>query len=347
MEHGGDLITYENYYNGELIDFSSNINPLGPPEGLDNIIQDNFKTLELYPDIQYRNLRQSISSYLKCNKDNVIVGNGAVEVIDNFTMLAKRVALCTPSFSEYEKRARVHGKDIVRIPYNDDFTLDFDTLKNVIIENDLLILGNPNNPTGLRIDKKVLLDLYELIRIKNGFLLLDEAFYEFCPEDYDSIEIFQRYNYENIGIIRAATKFFALPGIRLGYGCTSYNMAAKITEVQLPWSINSLADATGQYIFYDEDYIKSSKKYISVERDFLIRELSKIKGIVPKSTHTNYILIKLIDWNEEYIFEALLKQGILVRKCNSFLDLPNGHIRVAIKSRENNEKLIRAFKNII
>ena len=346
MDHGGDLISYESYYDGELIDFSSNINPLGPPEGLEEKLIESFKSLESYPDIQYRNLKKSIGKYLNCNFENVLVGNGAVEIINNFTIDAKRVIILTPSFSEYEKRAKVHGKEVVKIPYIKDLTIDIELLEEVIKKDDLLILGNPNNPTGLRIEKEVLMEIYKIINKKEAYLLLDEAFFEFSPKDYDSIQLFKSYGYENIGIIRAATKFFALPGIRLGYGCCSNSKAEELEKVELPWSINSLADAAGQFIFEDEDYIEKSKKYIEEERNFLMGELSKIEGLKPYPTHTNYILIHLLFWNEEYIFKFLLKHGIVIRKCSSFTDLNNGHIRVAIKDRKNNIKLIKALNKI-
>jgi threonine-phosphate decarboxylase len=337
MEHGGDLLTYENQFGGKLIDFSSNINPLGPPEGLDKYLMKKFETLRAYPDIQYRKSKKSISTYLKCN---------AVEIIDDFMIMAHRVIVCTPSFSEYEQRAKVHGKDVVRVPYKKDFTLDVKAIEDILTKGDLLLLGNPNNPTGLRIKENELIALYKLVLKKGGYLLLDEAFYEFCPHDYDSIEIFKKFNYEEVGIIRAATKFFALPGLRLGYGCASSHKAQEIRKISLPWSINSFADAAGQYIFKDLEYIEESKKYIDKERIYLQDELSKIPGILPKKTDANFILLELVKWNEEYVFNNLLKQGILVRKCNSFIDLPSNYIRVAIKSRKDNEMLIKALKAI-
>lgn len=346
MNHGGDLISYEAFYDGELIDFSSNINPLALPRGLEQILVDNFKSLKAYPDIQYRNLKSSISSYLNCNEKNILVGNGAVEIINNFTILANRVLICIPSFSEYEKRAIINGKVVERIPYNNDFTIDIELIEKTIKEGDLLILGNPNNPTGLRIDKNDLFKICRLVKKINGYLLLDEAFFEFCPKDYDSIELFKSDNYENIAIIRAATKFFALPGIRLGYGCTSTSIAERVKDIELPWSINSLADAAGQYIFLDKEYIEESKKYIEKERNYMEQELEKIPGILPYKTHTNYILIKLVNWNEEYIFNFFLRKGIIIRKCSSFTGLSDGYIRVAIKDRKNNERLIKIFQEL-
>ncbi|NLC03065.1 MAG: aminotransferase class I/II-fold pyridoxal phosphate-dependent enzyme [Tissierellia bacterium] len=346
MDHGGDLLTYEHHYDGELIDFSSNINPLGPPKGLDEILINSFKSLESYPDIQYRKLKISISKYLQCNSKNVLVGNGAVEIINNFIIPANRVIVMTPAFSEYEKRAIAHGKEVVKLKYNDDFSIDLHKLNTILKEEDLLILGNPNNPTGLRIEKHVLLQIYNLVKNKNAYLLLDEAFYEFAPPDYDSIEIFKRNDYKSLGIIRAATKFFALPGIRLGYGCASSLKVEEISKIELPWSINALADIAGQFIFKDKDYINESKDYIEVQRDFLMDRLRKLNNIKVYETHTNYILIKLEKWDEDYLFNHFLKHGIVIRKCSSFKELGNNHIRIAIKNRENNLKLINIFKKI-
>lgn len=344
MKHGGDLISYKDYYQGELVDYSSNINPIGPPQGLKEKILENFHSIEAYPDIKYRELKRSLSEYLGSSEENILVGNGAVEIIDIFTNLAERVVLMTPCFGEYEERALVHKKEVLSIPYREDFSIDLDKLKENLKEGDLLILGNPNNPDGLRIEKNILLDLYKLVRKRQAKLLLDEAFFEFVPKDYDSLDLFREYNYESIGIIRAATKFFAIPGLRLGYGVTSLKLKEEVKTYQLPWSVNALANIAGQYIFEDKAYIKNSKDYIEAERNYMLGELNEIPGISPYKTHTNYILIKLLKYNEEYIFERLLKEGFLIRKCRSFKELGDNHIRIAIKDRKNNEKIIEAIK---
>lgn len=346
MIHGGDTLSYKDLYEGELIDYSSNINPLGTPEGLHKELIEGFHTLNAYPDIHYRKLKDSVAAYLNCQIKNVLVGNGAVEIIDNFIIKADRVIVFTPSFAEYELRALVHGKELEYIPYKEDFHIDIKSLEGKIKKDDLLILGNPNNPTGLRIEKKTLLDLYKVIKKQNAYLLLDEAFYEFCPEDYDSIELFKDKDYKNVGVIRAATKFFSLPGIRLGYACASKEKVDEIKKVELPWSINSLADIAGQFIFKDKEYIKKSKDYIEDERQFILNNLKKIRGIRPYKTQTNYMLIKSEKWDEDYLFRHFLSRGIIIRKCSSFLGLEKDHIRVAIKDRKNNERLIKAFKEL-
>lgn len=346
MRHGGDVLSFRQYYGGELIDFSSNINPLGLPEGLKDELIDSLDKMTSYPDIKYRHLKSNIADYLKCEPSNIVVGNGAMEIINNFIYMFPRIIILLPSFSEYEERALVYNKEIIRLKYEKDFTIGLDSLKKVLKADDLLILGNPNNPTGLRIEKDTLLNLYDLIIKRQAYLLLDEAFYEFCPEDYDSIQIFKPNSFKRIGIIRAATKFFALPGIRLGYACVSKDMAKKYREIELPWSVNTLADKAGRYIFNCKEYMEASKKYISKEREFLLKELKKIDGILPYPTHTNYILIKLLKWKEEFVFKFFLTEGLLIRKCSSFNGLDDTYIRVAIKDRDSNLKLIDTFKKL-
>ena len=346
MIHGGDLLSYEKHYDGDLIDFSSNINPLGMPKGLEDMIIEQLQKIEDYPDIKYRKLKKSLANYLLCEEEQVLVGNGAVDLIDSFTKLAKRVLTMTPAFSEYEERALVHGKEVVSIEYNEDFTINMNALESLLEKDDLLILGNPNNPTGLRIDQMTLVEIYRLIRDKEALLVLDEAFFEFAPQDYDGIEIFKEYAYKNLGIIRAATKFFALPGLRLGYGCTSLALKEKIEKIQMPWRVNYMADLAGQFIFSQKDYIEESKRYIAEERDYLLSQLVKIDGIRPYETHSNYILIQVLKWDEEYVFNFFLKKGIVIRKCSSFKVLGHSYVRVAIKDRKNNIKLIKTFEHM-
>lgn len=346
MKHGGDLLSYKNEYKGDIIDFSSNINPLGYPEGLKEEIFENFKEIDKYPDIKYRNLKTSVSKYLKCNEENVVLGNGSMEIIDHSLYFKDRVLLFYPCFGEYEDRAKVNNKEIIKIPLDKEFKIDLEVFKKNLKDNTIVILGNPNNPTGLRIEKETLLSIYKEIKSKNSLLVLDEAFFEFSPEDYDSIELFKNENYENVLIIRAATKVYGIPGLRLGYGCTNENLVQKISENQLPWSINTLADLAGRWILSEEEFLIKSKNYLNKEREFLLKELNSINGIRPFNTHSNFILIKLDKLNGEYILKNLISRGILIRTCTSFEGLDDSFIRVAIKDRNNNLELIKGLKDI-
>ncbi|SHE28519.1 pyridoxal phosphate-dependent aminotransferase [Caloramator proteoclasticus] len=335
MRHGGCV--YE-FGKDKVIDYSSNINPIRYNADLKSI-----KDAYIYPDIEYRELKDAVSEYLGCNRDNVVVGNGAVEIIDAFVSAFKRVVVFIPCFSEYVDRARIRGCNVVRFKLDDNFNIDLNRIYD-LEKDDLLILGNPNNPTGYRIEEEVLKKIYKICRERDAYLLLDEAFYEFSC-DYDSIQLFK--DKQGVAVIRAATKFFSLPGIRLGYAYVSSEIKQRIEELLLPWNVNVFANAFALKFLRDKEYIRLSKEFIEEERRYMILELEKIEGIVVYKTQANFILIRLLKHNEETIFKRMLQKGILIRKCSSFEGLDNRYIRIAIKDRENNKKFLQAFREAL
>lgn len=345
MIHGGDVQSHKNKYNGNIIDFSSNINPLGPPAGLKEEMDRAYPELCEYPDIYYRELRQNIAEYLKCDAREVITGSGAVDIINNVVLMFKRIVVLTPCFSEYIKRPEVLGRKVVKLPSDADFQINPSSIADKLQHGDLLILGNPNNPTGLRITEKTLMQIYNAVMQKDAFLLLDEAFFEFCPSDYDSVEIFKSAG--NVCVIRAATKFFALPGIRLGYGFASVEFAERYKDVESPWSVNSYANAAGRCIFRDKSYIERTRNYIKKEREYLINELSEIKWIKAYKSDADFILLKLFKYDEDIVFDRLIRNGVMIRKASNFEGLDRSFIRIAVKDHESNERLIRLLKEFI
>lgn len=341
--HGGNTKSYEKYYDGKIIDFSSNINPLGYPKGLEEGLIKSMDHMLRYPDIHYRNLKENLSPYMNVDKKNIVVANGATELIDVLIAGFERVILTRPSFAEYELRAQVHGLDISYIDLNEDMSLDTTSLFDQIQEGDLCILTNPHNPSGLSLSKEDLIAIYLHILEKNAYLGLDEAFFEFANLDYDSLDIFKKLDFENVGVIRAATKFFGVPGLRLGYGAFSDHMVEKLQEQMPPWSVNSFAAAGATYLF-DKDYIKRSRSFIFSERKRYLSELAKIKGVHPYPSNSNFVLLRIENKSEEDIFYSLLKKGLLIRRCSNFDNLKGTHIRVAIKTEEENNMLIKALK---
>ncbi len=342
MKHGGDILSYQHLYDGPIIDFSSNINPLGYPKILDELIPKGLDALTVYPDIHYRALRQAIAAYLDCQPDEVLVGNGSVEILEHFCREAKRVLVCIPCFAEYLERPRIYHKEVVKIGLPEDFTVSLTLLESRLKKGDLLILGNPNNPTGLRIDRDELQAIQALTEERKAFLVLDEAFFEFCTEDYDSIRLF--YGKKHVCIIRAATKFFGLPGIRLGYAYATQTVAQKYRATALPWRINAIAELAGRAIFQDGEYIRESKEVMKEQRQYMLSQLKTIEGITVYAPDTSFILLKLRDYTEDELFDRLMRQGLLIRKASSFDGLDNSFIRVAIKDPESNKKLIKALK---
>lgn len=345
MKHGGNRLFYEASSKRSLVDFSSNINPLGYPKELESHWIEAFPRVKEYPPILYEEARGHVAHYLGCGAEEVVLGNGVVELIDGLMSLDRPLVLLQPSFGEYEDRGRIRGREIVAIDATEDLTLPED-FEEKVPEHSMVLLGNPNNPTGFRIQKDRLLRLVEHLRQKDCFLILDEAFFEFCPMDYDSILLFREENFKNLFILRAATKFFGLPGVRLGYGCGDERMVAHLRQTLPPWSVNLFALAATEVIFHDRDFIEKSRQLIASETGKMVEELGNIPGVFVYPTASNYILLRILSWTEEH-FKQLLERGILVRTCTSFAGLNTPHIRVAVKSPQDNRQLIRALREIL
>lgn len=347
MRHGGDIETFKEKLNQEFIDFSSNINPFGIPREIEEEISSSISDLKRYPDIQYRELKKYLGKYLKCHKDNILVGNGVMELIDHAISLYDKILLVHPSFLEYEERAKLHGLKIDSIVLKGDLSLNQESgLLDKIQEGQLLILGNPNNPTGYRIEENYLKEIYKKICEKNGMLVLDEAFYEFTPMEYNSIDLFKN-RLQNIIILRAATKFFALPGIRLGYGVTNIDMKKKIEERSLPWSVNTLAAKAGTRLHELEEYSKKSRRYFKEERQRIFNRLENLQGIKYYKSQANYVLLEFLTSTGKDCLDYMLERGIIVRTCDNYQGLTKKHIRFAIRNREENDYFIENLKEFL
>lgn len=332
----------------DIIDFSSNINPKVIP-GLEKYILEGLTECSSYPDINYVNLRNNISDYINIDPSFIIPGNGATEIIYlMMKSIGKRLAILNPTFSEYERSARLNNLEVINLDLdkNNNFEIDINSIKENINKFDSLFICNPNNPNG---KVKDLEELLEIMVSNNKLLIVDETFMEFVEleEKYSLIKYVDKY--DNLFILKAVTKFFGLPGLRLGYGVTSNkNIIENIYKHKEPWTINSFADNLSNYIFKDKDYIKSSKEYYVKEREYMLNALKEINSIKVYDTDTNFVLIKLKQNTSNEMKNSLLEEGkILIRDASNFIGLDDSFIRVAIKSHEENEKLIKYMKNFL
>lgn len=346
MLHGADLLSYKKE-NQNLIDFSSNINPLGYPRGLKDYIYNNFDRVLAYPDIKYRSLKDNLSKFLKADKENIIVGNGSVELIDLIISFFDSLVIPFPAFMEYEYRANKRNKSIIHVEgLGPEMKTDFKKINEIFDENEncLLILGNPCNPIGYVLSYDEISSLYKKAQDTNNYILLDEAFSDYIDKSYDSISLFKGDDYSNIFILRAATKFFSLPGIRLGYGVCSKKWTEKIDYISNPWSVNSFADIAAEFIFNDQAYMDKSRSYFKKELSFLRNELTLIDEILFYDSCAPYILIKLLKEDNNKIFNFLLDRNILIRKCDNIRGLSNKFVRIAVKDYNLNRILINHLK---
>lgn len=332
----------------EIIDFSSNINPKVLPN-LEKYILRGLDECRNYPDINYTNLRKNISKYININPNFIIPGNGATEIIYLLMKsIKKRLAIINPTFSEYRRSAKLNNIDIIdlELDSNNNFKLDIDTVKNKIEKFDSLFICNPNNPSGNVQDLK---ELVCLLNENNKMLIIDETFMEFVENENEYSLVKYIESNKNIFIIKAVTKFFGMPGLRLGYGLTSNSkIMDKIYEYKEPWTINSFADMLSNFIFQDKDYIRNSKEFYIKERKYMLQELKDIKNIKVYDTDANFILIKLYKKIADELKKDLFKRGnILVRDASNFIGLDDSFIRIAIKSHEDNKILIENIKNLL
>lgn len=350
LSHGGDIYTDGLLKNRKLIDFSSNINPLGLSKNLSSNIDLLFESAARYPDTKYRILKQNIADYLNfyegtnLNEANILLGNGAIEVIDLIIKYVNSITIIVPSFIEYEFVAKKYNKSIEFINLNSDMKYDYDLIEASVHNTDSLIIANPNNPTGNLIDLEKFYKIVSYCEEANKKIIVDEAFVEFAQNGSSILKLVSKYNC--IYIVRAFTKFFGAPGARLGYLINKNSQALnKLSYDQLTWNINCFAEYLAINSFKDSDYIKATKLFIQTEIEYMVSNLRKINIFeTVYNTNCNFVLCKLKNMNSTEVYNRLLENNILIRMCDNFRGLDNRYIRLAIKSRYLNDILLNNLK---
>ena len=383
--HGGNIYKVFREKNiKEILDCSSNINPYGIPESLKKRITENLEILERYPDPDYIELRQKLAHLNKVDVSNIILGNGATEIIFLFMEVVnpQKVLIVSPTFGEYERAVKATervenssilgnsdkkkddenscGKQKIEIEYFElkesvNFKLNIHNLKNELEKKyDLLIICNPNNPTGkfLKLDKTE--EILKECNKYNTKLFIDEAFIDFLKDGMKKSIINTKENKQNLFVTRAFTKFFAMPGLRLGYGIYfDKKLEKRISEKKEPWSVNNIAEMAGLTVLDDTKYIEETLKWIEEEKIYMYEKLNKISGIKVYETEVNFITGKIEDnfilkgLNVKILREKMLEQGILIRDASNFNFLDERFFRLAIKDRENNDRVIETLKKIL
>ncbi len=356
--HGGDLDAIQRKYNipkEDILDFSGNINPLGFPMSATEELAKNLHLISTYPDKHYTDLRKSISHYTGANLEHIVVGNGSTELISTFiqTVAAKNSIIMGPAYSEYEREITLLGGAYTYFPLleENDFQLDVASLLLALTEDiGMLVICNPNNPTGTAISTADLESIVSHCRENGISVLVDETYIEFADNVSEICAIPLAKDYDNLFVIRGTSKFFAAPGIRLGYGVSSNEaFLQQLTSNQDPWSVNSLAAFVGERIFSDFDFHKKTQTLISSERKKAFDTLSTWKNIKAYPSSANFILLKLLTdkTTSAEIFEHLIQKKMLIRDASSFTFLDESYLRFCILSPEDNANLLMALKEIV
>ena len=346
-QHGGDIYTETSTAEGKaFVDFSANINPLGLPLGIKKAVEEALDLCVNYPDPFCRELAAALGTYLHVAKEQIFFGNGAADVLFRLALALKprQALLLAPTFADYEKALCSVDCQInyYNLQEKEQFVPQEDILEQITPAIDIVVICNPNNPTGQLAPRALLEKVLAKCRQVGARLLVDECFMDFVAADKAySLRNLLAENPELI-ILKAFTKTFAMPGIRLGY-CLNADEAlhTRLHESGQEWSVSILAQAAGKAALKEDAYLFESMALIASERDYLRTQLTAL-GAKVYGSEANYIFFYLPQ--PKNLVELLHKQGYLIRSCANYHNLGEGYYRVAVKTRVLNRGLIKAIE---
>lgn len=347
--HGGDIYSAKRQMpEKRIIDFSANINPLGLSGSIMQAIIDAIPMITGYPDPYNVELSEAIAQYEGIKSGNIVCGNGAADLIFSMaiTFKPKKAMLLSPTFSEYELALKASGSDITyyKLHKNSMFKVKEDLLNAISEDIGMIFLCNPNNPTGGIIEKSLMKKIVEKCDKLGVVCVIDECFMGFVIDR----EYFSAKNmlgeHKNLIILKAFTKLFAMPGIRLGYLMTSSSdFIERIISCSQSWSVSTLAQAAGTAALKDKDFPEITRRYVALQRQYLTDELKDL-GFTVFEAYANFILFQT---SEAVVYkDKLYEKGILIRSCENFLTLDETYLRTAVRTKEENQLLIKALAQI-
>lgn len=353
FEHGGNVFALARSLGiapEELVDFSASINPLGPAPGVREALAASFDRLVHYPDRQAAELRRVLAGFHGVDPCNIAVTNGSTELIYLIPRVlpGSRGLVVAPAFSEYAHSLERAGWELDHfvLSATDGFALSLERLAERLGQGvDLLFLCNPANPTGALLPPPVIGELLGLCRATGTFLALDEAFMDFCEG-----ESAKRMVCESGGgvVLRSMTKFYAIPGLRLGYALGPAEVVEQLSSLLEPWSVNTLAQAAGAASLADPGYRELTLRRCREGRDLLFRGLAALPGLKPYPSSANYLLVELVNGlSAPALRDALLLRRIMIRDCSNFAGLDGRFFRVAVKGHADNSRLLAALGEVL
>ncbi|MEH2374485.1 threonine-phosphate decarboxylase CobD [Nostoc sp.] len=353
-----------------ILDFSASISPLGPPNSAIAAIQSQIGNLKHYPDPNYSELRLALSHFHKLPSEWILPGNGSAELL---TLIGRELAqlaattLITPAFGDYYRTLAAYNAKVLECPLS---LVTGHTLREgvrvasrreaprslVLSEAEVLVidkgqrtkdkgllLNNPHNPTGKLFSRESILPYLEQFAL----VVVDEAFMDFVPpnEEQSLIPVVQEY--ANLVILRSLTKFYSLPGLRLGYAIAHPDCLAKWQLWRDPWPVNTLAAAAAIAALQDTEFQQQTWAWLPPARNQLFQGLAKIPGLQPQASAANFLLVESQKSTSQLQQQLLKHHQILIRDCLSFQELGDRFFRVAVRSHSDNQRLLTALNSVL
>ncbi len=351
-DHGGEVWQVSEKLAVEpnkLLDFSSNVNPLGCSPLAKMAVKRAIALASFYPDSESAKLKQVIGAYIgQIESSNVFVGNGATEIIHLFARAFIRrgaeAIVAQPTFSEYEYAILIQGGNAKHVLRTADFELDLDALLESITPTTAAVfLCNPNNPTSTLENRRTIERIVRAAAKAGAMVLLDESFMDFVENPMRFSLATAARDYRNLLIVRSLTKTFGLAGLRVGYAIGHEATVRSLENIKITWSVNAFAQAAAAAALKDKNFLRRSLAIIRIERTFLERSLREL-GLRVTPPRANFLLAHLpgsLDANQ--LKNSLIQRRILIRECSRFRGLGSHFIRIAVKTRRENSVLLRAL----
>lgn len=348
--HGGQ------FQQRNIIDFSVNIPQLEYPMGFENMIRNALLEIKKYPDIEGTTAKIAIAQYNDIEADQIVLGNGATELIYLMSRAVdiKKATIIQPTFTEYNRALVQNNVEVSHFNLNPDSGFELDT-KSLIqhldeTDSDLLVLCNPNNPTGNHIDMDLIEEILQKVVNKEIMLMIDESFMDFVSDycsDLHRKKLNALMQIQPVLVIRSLTKNFMIPGIRTGYALGSKKIITAMNRLKEPWSLNTLALECIPFLLQQNEYLIDLRMWCHEELKFVLTELNRVEHMTIFKSSANFVLFRLDKGSPQEFMASIIEGGAFIRPCDDFEGLDHRYFRIALRNREDNIKLIKLIMEAV
>lgn len=336
----------------EIIDMSSNLNPLGPPPGFYGYLKDRLRSIVSLPEVDASGISKKVAGQYGVSPENIIAGNGTTQLIYTIPKALKteKCLIAGPTYADYRDACRMYDVDhaFYYLKEENNFLLDADKFLNTVKPYDTVFICNPNNPTGGLIPQKTLETVCS--NSPDTLFIIDESYLPFVQDHHEISMVNARL--KNVIVLNSMSKVFRIPGLRVGFLIAPEDIIERFSKYMMPWSVNSMAQSAVSFLTDDRNeidlFLEKTAAFVKEERELFVRSFEGNGNIQFFPGKTYFVLGKLLGGRSAYdIYDALSKEKFLIRNCDNFNGLSDQFIRVSLKDRETNMALSQKLQNIL